>query len=134
MASRNVVIAIAILVLVILAGIAFLWTQRGVAPTTPTPTPSPTTPPPTPYELKIFTGGTGGVYYPLGTKLADMLNRYSGGRIVASAATSGASVANARALAAGDSNLVFIQNDIAFYAYKGIYMFEGSKVEVIRGV
>jgi TRAP transporter TAXI family solute receptor len=108
---------------------ALLLAQRGAAPAT-----SPTTPPPSPYELKIFTGGTGGVYYPLGTKLADMLNKYSAGRIKATASTSGASVANARALAAGDANLVFIQNDIAFYAYKGIYMFEGSRVEVIRGV
>ncbi|MFN4045861.1 MAG: TAXI family TRAP transporter solute-binding subunit, partial [Acidilobaceae archaeon] len=67
-------------------------------------------------------------------KLADMLNKYSDGRITASAATSGASVANAKALSAGDANLVFIQNDIAYYAYKGIYMFEGAKVDVIRGV
>lgn len=87
-----------------------------------------------PYELKIFTGGTGGVYYPIGTKLADMINKYSEGRITASAQTSGASVANARALAAGDANMVFIQNDIAYYAYKGIYMFNGSPVTVIRGV
>jgi TRAP transporter TAXI family solute receptor len=144
LASRNVVIAVAVVVLVILAAMALLLAQRGAAPatspTTPTPspvtspTPSPTTPPPSPYELKIFTGGTGGVYYPLGTKLADMLNKYSAGRIKATASTSGASVANARALAAGDASLVFIQNDIAFYAYKGIYMFEGSRVEVIRGV
>ena len=144
LASRNVVIAVTVVVLVILAAMALLLAQRGAAPatspTTPTPspvtspTPSPTTPPPSPYELKIFTGGTGGVYYPLGTKLADMLNKYSAGRIKATASTSGASVANARALDAGDANLVFIQNDIAFYAYKGIYMFEGSRVEVIRGV
>jgi TRAP transporter TAXI family solute receptor len=144
LASRNVVVAVAVVVLVILAAMALLLAQRGAAPatspTTPTPspvtspTPSPTTPPPSPYELKIFTGGTGGVYYPLGTKLADMLNKYSAGRIKATASTSGASVANARALAAGDAGLVFMQNDIAFYAYKGIFMFEGSRVEVIRGV
>jgi TRAP transporter TAXI family solute receptor len=143
LASRNVVVAVAVVVLVILVAMALLLAQRGAAPatspTTPTPSPvtSPTpspTPPPAPYELKIFTGGTGGVYYPLGTKLADMLNKYSAGRIKATASTSGASVANARALAAGDASLVFIQNDIAFYAYKGIYMFEGSRVEVIRGV
>jgi len=127
-ASRNVVIAVAVLVLIVLAAIAILLTQR--APETTTTT----TPTPAPYQLKIFTGGTGGVYYPLGTKLAEMLNKYSGGAITASASTSGASVANAQALAAGDTNLIFIQNDIAYYAYKGIYMFEGKRVEVIRGV
>lgn len=134
MVSRNVVIAV-VVVAVLLIAIAVLLTQRGPGVTvTPTPSPGPGTTTPTPYEIKIFTGGTGGVYYPLGTKLADMLNRYSGGRITASASTSGASVANARALATGDANLVFIQNDIAFYAYNGLYMFEGNPVKVIRGV
>lgn len=141
MVSRSVVLAAVIILVVIIA--ALILVQRGpgvtttpspVAQTTPPTTPPTTTPPPTPYTVKIFTGGTGGVYYPLGTKLADMLNKYSGGRITASASTSGASVANAHALEAGDANLVFIQNDIAFYAYRGLYMFEGKPVNVIRGV
>jgi TRAP-type uncharacterized transport system substrate-binding protein len=80
LASRNVVVAVAVVVLVILVAMALSLAQRGAAPAT-----SPTTPPPSPYELKIFTGGTGGVYYPLGTKLANMLNKYSAGRIKATA-------------------------------------------------
>ncbi|MEM1707617.1 MAG: hypothetical protein QXQ86_05085, partial [Sulfolobales archaeon] len=28
------------------------------------------------YTLNIWTGGTGGVYYPLGVKLSEMLNKY----------------------------------------------------------
>ncbi|MEM4831620.1 MAG: TAXI family TRAP transporter solute-binding subunit [Sulfolobales archaeon] len=87
-----------------------------------------------PYTLNIWTGGTGGVYYPLGVKLAEMLNKYAGNVVLASVSTSGASVANMRALGAGDAQLVFVQNDIAYYAYRGIYMFEGSRVEVVRGV
>ncbi len=87
-----------------------------------------------PYSITIYTGGTGGVYYPLGVKLADMLNKYAGDRIRASASSSGASVANARALGAGDANVVFIQNDIAYYALHGLYMFEGSRVEKIRAL
>ncbi|MDM7275333.1 MAG: TAXI family TRAP transporter solute-binding subunit [Thermoprotei archaeon] len=139
MAVSTRYLAAAIIVIALIVVAAFLLFRPTPAPVTPTPTPTPVTPTPTPtpvppYSIKIFTGGTGGVYYPLGVKLADMLNKYSGGRIAASAATSGASVANAKALAVGDANLVFIQNDIAYYAYKGIYMFEGSKVEVIRGV
>ncbi|MCX8184655.1 MAG: TAXI family TRAP transporter solute-binding subunit [Sulfolobales archaeon] len=87
-----------------------------------------------PFTLNIWTGGTGGVYYPLGVKLSEMLNKYAGDVISSSVSTSGASVANMRALSAGDAHLVFVQNDIAYYAFRGIYMFEGSKVEVARGV
>ncbi|MCX8208583.1 MAG: TAXI family TRAP transporter solute-binding subunit [Sulfolobales archaeon] len=87
-----------------------------------------------PYALNIWTGGTGGVYYPLGVKLSEMLNKYAGDVISSSVSTSGASVANMRALAAGDANLVFVQNDIAYYAYRGVYMFEGSRVGVVRGI
>ena len=86
------------------------------------------------YSIKIYTGGTGGTYYPIGTKLAELLTKYSNGLIEATAVTSGASVANARALAAGDAQCVFIQNDIAYYAYRGLHMFRGSAVENIRGV
>ncbi len=90
--------------------------------------------PPAPYKITIYTGGTGGVYYPLGVKLADLLNKYAGDKITASASSSGASVANARALGTGDANLVFIQNDIAYYAYNGLYMFSEGKIGKIRGL
>ncbi|MEM1604400.1 MAG: TAXI family TRAP transporter solute-binding subunit [Zestosphaera sp.] len=90
--------------------------------------------PPAPYKITIYTGGTGGVYYPLGVKLADLLNKHAGDKITASASSSGASVANARALGAGDANLIFIQNDIAYYAYNGLYMFSEGKIEKIRGL
>lgn len=66
--------------------------------------------------------------------MADMLNKYSKGAIKATASTSGASVANVRALAAGDANLIFVQNDIAFYGFQGIYMFSGQGVDKLRGV
>ncbi|RLG75934.1 MAG: C4-dicarboxylate ABC transporter substrate-binding protein, partial [Thermoprotei archaeon] len=56
-------------------------------------------------ELTVFTGGTGGVYFPLGSKYAELLNKYAGDVITASARTSGASVANARALAEGKANV-----------------------------
>ncbi|MEM4739413.1 MAG: TAXI family TRAP transporter solute-binding subunit, partial [Acidilobaceae archaeon] len=107
--SRIALITGIIIVLVLVAGAIFYLQMRPAPTTTPTPTPTPVTP----YTMKIFTGGTGGVYYPLGVKLADMLSKYSGGRITATATTSGASVANVRALQAGDANLIFVQNDIA---------------------
>jgi TRAP-type uncharacterized transport system, periplasmic component len=81
----------------------------------------------------IFTGGTGGVYFPISSKLAEMLNKYAGDAVAAQARTSGAAVANAHALAQGDAHIAFIQNDIAYYAYHGLYMFDKNKVDM-RGV
>jgi TRAP transporter TAXI family solute receptor len=72
--------------------------------------------------LSVATGGTAGVYFPLGTALAELWN----GRVPnvqASAQTSGASVANIRLLQKGDVQLAFVQNDITYYAFKGIEMF-----------
>ena len=109
-------------------------TEKVTITVTPTPTPTPTTTFVTPFKIRIFTGGTGGVYYPLGSAMAELMNRYSGGVITATAVTSGASVSNARALGAGDAEFALIQNDIAYYATAGIYMFNGSAVTNIRGV
>ncbi len=113
------VVLTAIVIVVIAAGVIWYFTTQ---PTITT------------FKMKIFTGGTGGVYYPIGNALAELLNKYSKGRIEASAQSSGASVANVKALEAGDAHLIFVQNDIAYYAYKGIYMFEGSPAKSIRGV
>ena len=54
---------------------------------------------------------------------------YAGDAVVAEARTSGASVANA--LAQDDANIAFIQNDIAYYAYNDLYMFNKNKVDMM---
>ncbi|MCS7109056.1 MAG: TAXI family TRAP transporter solute-binding subunit [Sulfolobales archaeon] len=107
---------------------------RTVTVTSTSTSPPPITTPATPFRVRIFTGGTGGVYYPLGTAIAELMNKYSGGFISATGVTSGASVSNARALGAKDAEFALIQNDIAYYAIKGIYMFNGSPISNIRGV
>ncbi len=133
--SKTVGIAIAVIIIIIAVAAALILTQQQQPQktTTVSPTASPTTPAKK-YVIKIYTGGTGGTYYPLGTKLAELINKYSNGLIEASAVTSGASVANAQALAAGDAQVIFIQNDIAYYAYNGLYMFKDNKVSNIRGI
>ena len=67
--------------------------------------------------LNIATGGTSGVYYPLGGTMAEILTKNIP-NVTATAQTSGASVANVNMLAAGDVQLAFVQNDIAYYAEK----------------
>jgi hypothetical protein len=72
--------------------------------------------------VAIATGGTAGVYFPLGAALAEM---WSGKvpNVQATAQTSGASVANIRLLQRGDVAVAFIQNDITYYAFHGTEMF-----------
>jgi len=82
-------------------------------------------------EITIYTGGTGGVYFPLGSKYAEILTKNG---ISAKAVTSGASVANAKAIADGNAQAAILQNDVAYYSYKGLYMFEGAAIQNIRGL
>lgn len=82
-------------------------------------------------EITIYTGGTGGVYFPLGSKYAEILTKNG---VPAKAVTSGASVANAKAIGDGNAQAAILQNDVAYYAYNGLYMFEGQAIKNIRGV
>lgn len=83
--------------------------------------------------LNIATGGTAGTYYPLGGAVAEILNQNIE-NMNASAQSTGASVANINMLKDGSVDLAFVQNDIAYYAYNGKEMFEGKKVDSIRGL
>lgn len=83
--------------------------------------------------VTVATGGTAGVYYPLGGALAEIFNQHVPG-VNASVQATGASVANVNLLAQGQAELAFIQNDIAYYAVNGVEMFQGRKVENLRGI
>ncbi|MGE4085407.1 MAG: TAXI family TRAP transporter solute-binding subunit [Vicinamibacterales bacterium] len=76
---------------------------------------TPPTPPPS--EVSIATGGTGGVYYPLGVALAQSYNKRLP-NLHATAYTTVASVFNVDALEAKKAELAFVQGDIAYFAYK----------------
>ena len=83
--------------------------------------------------INIATGGTAGVYYPLGGALADILNKNVKGAN-ATAQSTGASVANVNMLKDGQVDVAFIQNDIAYYAVKGVEMFKGKEVKNLKGL
>lgn len=72
--------------------------------------------------ITILTGGTAGVYYPLGIAIADVID--SNTDASASGVASGASVTNVDELAMGDAQLALVQNDIAFYGFEGSNMFD----------
>ncbi|MGH2403198.1 MAG: TAXI family TRAP transporter solute-binding subunit [bacterium] len=72
--------------------------------------------------LSIATGGTAGVYFPIGAALAEL---WTGKvpNVQATAQTSGASLVNLRLLQRGDVGIAMVQNDTAFYAFHGTEMF-----------
>jgi len=83
--------------------------------------------------VNIATGGTAGVYYPLGGAIAEILNKAIPG-MNATAQTTGASVANINMLKDKKIELGMVQNDTAYYAFNGTEMFKDKKVDSLRGI
>ncbi|HUK05831.1 MAG TPA: TAXI family TRAP transporter solute-binding subunit [Burkholderiales bacterium] len=80
-------------------------------------------------NISIATGGTGGVYYPLGGGLAAVLSKYVPG-MQATAEVTGGSVANLQLIGTGKPYLAFTQADAAIDALKGQDKFAGKPVPV----
>jgi TRAP transporter TAXI family solute receptor len=68
--------------------------------------------------LSIATGGTGGVYYPLGGGFANILGKELKG-VTATAQVTGGSVANLQLIGSGKADLAFSQVDAAYDAVSG---------------
>jgi len=80
-------------------------------------------------NLSIATGGTGGVYYPMGGGMANVLSKYVPG-MSATAEVTGGSVANLQLIGTGKPYIGLSMTDAALDAYKGEDKFKGKKVEV----
>src|SRR5499426_2540188 len=78
-------------------------------------------------NLAIATGGTGGVYYPLGGGIAAVLSRYVPG-MQATAEVTGGSVDNLKLIGSGKPYIGFTMTDAAQDAFKGEDKFKGNKV------
>ena len=79
------------------------------------------------FSLSIGTGGTGGVYYPLGGGLANMLSKAVPGMQVTAEVTGG-SVDNLKLIAGGKPYIAFSMADAGQDAYRGEDKFKGNKV------
>ncbi len=79
------------------------------------------------FSLSIGTGGTGGVYYPLGGGLANVLSKSVPG-LQATAEVTGGSVDNLKLIAGSQRYIGFSMADAALDAYKGEDKFKGTKV------
>lgn len=77
--------------------------------------------------ISIGTGGTGGVYYPLGGAVANVLSKNLP-NVQATAEVTGGSVDNLKLIGAGKSELGFTMADAALDALKGEDKFKGGKV------
>jgi TRAP transporter TAXI family solute receptor len=80
-------------------------------------------------NISIATGGTGGVYYPLGGGMAAVLSKYVAG-IQATAEVTGGSVANLQLIGTGKPYLGMTMADATLDAYKGEDKFKGKPVPV----
>jgi len=80
-------------------------------------------------NISIATGGTGGVYYPMGGGLAAVLSKHVAG-MQATAEVTGGSVDNLNLIASGKPYVGFSMVDAALDAARGVDKFTGRKVDL----
>jgi TRAP transporter TAXI family solute receptor len=78
-------------------------------------------------NISIATGGTGGVYYPMGGGMAAVLSKYVDG-MQATAEVTGGSVANLQLIGTGKPYIALSMADAALDALKGQDKFKGKAV------
>src|SRR5205807_3386854 len=78
-------------------------------------------------NLSIATGGTGGVYYPLGGGMANVLSKYVPG-MQATAEVTGGSVDNLKLIGTGKPYVGFTMADAGQDAYRGEDKFKSGKI------
>ena len=80
-------------------------------------------------NISIATGGTGGVYYPLGGGMAAALSKYVPG-MQATAEVTGGSVANLQLIGTGKPYIALTMADATLDAFKGQDKFTGKPIAV----
>lgn len=86
-----------------------------------------------PVRWTVASGWVAGVYYPLSGAMSRVAYDFMP-NISLTAEASGASVANARLVADKNAELALLQNDIAYYAKNGLFMFEGEAMPEMVGL
>jgi len=83
--------------------------------------------------VTIATGGTAGTYYPLGGAMSEIWNKNIA-KMNSTAQATGASAANINLLKDGKVDVIFVQNDVAFYALNGVELFKDKPFKDLRGM
>ena len=86
-----------------------------------------------PMRLTLATGGTAGTYYPLGGALAQIIGEKSGVVSITAQAT-GATGENLNLLGTSEVEMALVQNDLSHYAYNGLEIYEGNKVDNFKAI
>jgi TRAP transporter TAXI family solute receptor len=84
-------------------------------------------------RISIATGGTGGVYYPLGGGMANVISKYVP-NTEATAEVTSASVDNCKLIQARKADLALIMADVGYDALKGMGRFKASGAIPVRTV
>jgi hypothetical protein len=85
--------------------------------------------------ITIGTGGQTGVYFVVGQSICRLVNRGSAEHgLKCTAPSTGGSIANINAIAAGDMDMGVAQSDWQFHAFNGSSQFEGKGVPKLRSV
>ena len=80
----------------------------------------------------LATAGTGGTYYVIGGAMADVMRKYDSTKVTP--LTTNGSIENHRLVAAKRVAIAFSTPDLAYYAYNGLEMYKGKKLDNLRYV
>jgi uncharacterized protein len=84
-------------------------------------------------QLSIATGGTGGVYYPIGGGIAELINNHVEGHSAVAEVT-GASVENMALISTRDSDFALALADTVYQAHTGTGALEGREMPELRAL
>jgi len=84
-------------------------------------------------RLSLATGGTAGTYYPIGSAIASIINKYVPG-VEVTAESTGASVANLKMLRNKNVDMMLGAANTSFAGYQGLPPFDDKPVKNIRGI
>ena len=87
-----------------------------------------------PTRLTMATGGVAGTYFPFGGVLAQVINDNTDGAIEVTVQSTGATVENLNLIDMGDVDLAIVQNDLSYFAYRGIAFYEGNPITSLRAI
>ena len=78
-------------------------------------------------QIRMATGGSTGTYYAFGSAVGQIMTDKT--KIPVTVQSTGASKANIQLIEAGEIELALVQNDVMDYAWKGVDLFNGEKIQ-----
>ena len=78
-------------------------------------------------QIRMATGGSTGTYYAFGSAVGQIMTEKT--KIPVTVQSTGASKANIQLIQAGEIELALVQNDVMDYAWKGVDLFNGEKIQ-----